>query len=333
MSATAENLAMTDKIPGLETFIDHPSGYFTLSDRNRHFQMNGIPGFIAYREYGRHYVIFGGVNAPEDKQAELLQAFIAEAEVHKRNIVAVQVRESQVHLFRNIGATVNQLGSSFCVDLVGYTFAGTRKMRLRNKIKRAEKAGLKVLEVGKGLPRDESTFARLNQVSDKWLAAKGKKELDFMIGELGCASDTERRIFVVQDKKGEFIAFITYVPVWGGRPGYLHDLTRKLPDAPTGAMELCNARALEQMMEEGIKYLHFGFTPFIVDEVEPEGGQGFIAWLVRLLYRHGSVVYPAKTQSEYKVKWGTDIIEREYIAARPFSLRCAFDLLRLTRSI
>jgi hypothetical protein len=33
------------------------------------------------------------------------------------------------------------------------------------------------------------------------------------------------------------------------------------------------------------------------------------------------------------MKWGTDVIEREYVAARPISLRAVFDLLLLTRSV
>ena len=34
-----------------------------------------------------------------------------------------------------------------------------------------------------------------------------------------------------------------------------------------------------------------------------------------------------------RLKWGTDVIEREYVAARPISLRAVFDLLLLTRSV
>jgi hypothetical protein len=33
------------------------------------------------------------------------------------------------------------------------------------------------------------------------------------------------------------------------------------------------------------------------------------------------------------MKWGTDVMEREYVAARPISFRAVFDLLLLTRSI
>src|SRR5205807_151956 len=80
-----------------------------------------------------------------------------------------------------------------------FTVPGARRMKLRNKIKRARSLGLKVLEVGAQLPADETTFSRLSAISGQWLKAKRKKELDFMIGELGEPGDADRRIFAALD--------------------------------------------------------------------------------------------------------------------------------------
>ena len=127
--------------------------------------------------------------------------------------------------------------------------------------------------------------------------------------------------------------FITYVPVWGRTPGHLHDLTRRLPMAPAGTMELCNAHAIERMTASGVEYLHFGFTPFITDEAELPGANKLASWLVRQLRRYGGPLYPAESQARYKLKWAPDVVERECLAARPFSLRGILDLMILTRSI
>jgi lysylphosphatidylglycerol synthetase-like protein (DUF2156 family) len=206
-------------------------------------------------------------------------------------------------------------------------------MQLRNKIRRARKAGLRIVEVGRDVPRDERTYAQLDAISTAWLAAKRRHELNFMIGELGGVEEQSRRIFIALERCDRAVGFITYVPAWGTRPGYLHDLTRRLPAAPPGAMELCNAHAIEQMVAEGVEYLHFGFTPFIVEGAELPGASRWAARAVRALYRYGAPIYPAASQARYKLKWGPDIVEREYIAARPLSLRGVVDLLRLTRSI
>jgi lysylphosphatidylglycerol synthetase-like protein (DUF2156 family) len=295
--------------------------------------MDSVPGFIAYREQGRHLVAFGGVHAPESSWDTLLDGFFAEAIRRRRRVLVVQLREPQVRLFLARRATVNQLGSSFGLSLRHYSFSGIHKMKLRNKLQRARKAGLRVVEIGCEVPRDETTFAQLRAISVQWLAAKGKKELDFMIGEIGEPGDVMRRIFMVLDSSDRAVGFITYVPVGGGRPGYLHDLTRRLPQAPVGAMELCNSYAMERMIAEGVEFLHLGFTPFIVEGSEFPGASPVMAWLARMLRRYGQCIYPAESQASYKRKWDPDIVEREYIAARPLSLRAVIDLLLLTRSL
>jgi lysylphosphatidylglycerol synthetase-like protein (DUF2156 family) len=324
----------------LATVIDHPSGFLALNAKNLVFTADGLPGLISYRCHGRHAVIFGGVHAPVDARARLLDAFLAMTAASYLSVLAVQIRDPQVALFRARGFTVNQLGASFGMPLADYTLDGGKKEKLRNKIKRAVRAGLTVVEVGDGMPRDAATQATLDEISRAWLGAKHAKELDFMIGEVGSVTgehgreiDSLRRIFVVRDADARAVGFITYVPSWSARHGYLHDLTRKLPDAPTGAMELCNFHAIEKLKAEGVAHLHFGFTPFVADGPEPEGANRFMTWLVKMLRTHGAAIYPAESQASYKLKWGPTIVESEYIAGRPISLRAAFDLLMLTRSL
>jgi lysylphosphatidylglycerol synthetase-like protein (DUF2156 family) len=313
--------------------IDHPSGFLALTERNARFSLEGVPGFISYREQGRHLVALGGVHAPEEARAALLDGFITEATRRRRRVIAVQVRAAQTELFRSRGFTINRFGSTYGMDLRGFSLAGTRRMKLRNKIKRARAAGLRVLEVGRELVADAATFARLAAVSGSWLKAKRKKELDFMIGELGVPGDARRRIFVVEDGAGAMLGFITYVPAWGERPGWLHDLTRRVPTAPAGTMELCNAVAIERLKETGASFLHFGFTPFVLCGIEIPGASRLLAWALRMLGRYGRALYPAQSQVEYKLKWAPEIVEPEFVAARPLSLRAVLDLLVLTRSV
>jgi lysylphosphatidylglycerol synthetase-like protein (DUF2156 family) len=315
------------------SFVDHPSGYLALGPRNSVFEMPGTPGFIAYRETGGHLVSFGGVHAPEGDRGTLLDAFAAEARRRRRRVMAIQVREAQVPLFCSRGFTVNQFGTSYSLDLRAFSLGGTSKMQLRNKIKRAERAGLRVAEVGHGVPRNASMFTKLRDVSASWLAKKGKKELDFMIGELGEPDDVERRIFVALDSDDRVRAFITYVPSWGERPGYLHDLTRRCPDVPVGAMELCNSVAMATLRAEGTPFLHFGFTPFMLSGADAPTASRPIRWLVDKLRKYGRFVYPAETQAAYKSKWGAQIREPEYVAVRPLSLRALWDFLVVTRSV
>ncbi|HEY2106174.1 MAG TPA: DUF2156 domain-containing protein, partial [Candidatus Binataceae bacterium] len=272
--------------------IDHPSGFFALSARNQRFTTDGIAGFIAYREKGRHLFAFGGIHAGVPVQGELLDRFLDHARTRGRRVAVVQVRQSQTGLFLERGFTVNQFGTSFGLDLRRFSLRGTAKMQLRNKLSRARKAGARIVEVGVEVPRDASTFARLSAVSEQWLRGKGK-ELDFMIGEIGDQKESRRRIFMAVDGLDRALAFITYVPAWGQAPGYLHDLTRRLGCAPAGTMELCNAFAIERMTAEGAPFLHFGFTPFITGATELPGASQAAAWAIQQLRKYGGFVYPA----------------------------------------
>ena len=315
-------------------WIDHPSGFLAIAPGNEEFSLPSTSGFISYREKGGHLVIFGGVHAPESDRRELLEGFIESATRRKRRVIALQVRASQTKLFTELGFTVNRFGSTYALRLRGFSMAGGKRMKLRQKVQRATRLGVRVLEVGVEIARDDATYTRLSDISTAWLTDKGKKELDFMIGQLGGPSDRERRIFIAVTESGTWSAFITYVPVRGERPGYLHDLTRRRSDAPPGTMELINATAIQRMSSEDAEFLHFGFTPFIFQDKEELPQASRIAgWALAMLGKHGRALYPAVDQIRYKLKWAPEVAETEWIAFRPLSIRGVLDVLLLTRSI
>ena len=159
----------------LKEVLEHPSGYLALSDRNQKFAVKGLDGFIAYRPQGQHLCMFGGVHAAEPVASELLDRFIGYARSTGKRVAAVQVRAGQAELFSERGFTVNQMGSTYAVSLAGYSFAGGKKLKLRNKINRAKKQGLRVVEMGKDVPASPEWFAQLDTISASWLAEKGKR--------------------------------------------------------------------------------------------------------------------------------------------------------------
>ncbi len=71
----------------------------------------------------------------------------------------------------------------------------------------------------------------------------------------------------------------------------------------------------------------------MIDREESKAGSWWINRMIQLLRKYGSKVYPADSQAAYKQKWGTDVMEREYVAIQPFGFRAVYDLLNLTRSI
>ncbi len=314
-------------------YINHPSGFLACSPLNQQFRIPGRDGFVSFRDQGKHRIAFGGVHSPAHDSVQLLTAFLNDARMAARRVLFVQVPHHQVKLFEAQGATVNRLGSTFVLRLDGYTLKGTAKIALRNKIHRAERAGLCAVEMGRDCETSAALNAQIQSISDEWLQGKRKKELAFMVGVASDAHDHYRRTFVALDQEGNARAFVTYVPAWGAQPGYLHDLSRRRLDAPPGAMELINAFAIARLQQEGVGHLHFGFTPFVMTGEEPTSASRIMSRLSAFLYQHGRLIYPAQSQADYKRKWGADLIFPEYLAGFPLSASAVFALLRLTRAL
>ena len=112
------------------------------------------------------------------------------------------------------------------------------------------------------------------------------------------------------------MGYISYSPVYGSRVGWMHDLSRRQPDVPPGVMEAINKTAIDTFQAEGVRWLHFGFTPFTglaADQQFPGYGRAF-HWFMEQLFEHGAEVYPAQTQLAYKEKWAPSVVLPEYVA-------------------
>ncbi|WNV85249.1 DUF2156 domain-containing protein [Umezawaea sp. Da 62-37] len=316
----------------LERFADNPSAFLALNSGNEYFTCADVDGVVCYRPHGRRWIQFGGPFADADSRKELQSEFIAHAHSNGRRVVGVQLQRSDAELFAELGLTVNQIGASYAVDLADFTLRGKRFVRLRNKISRAMREGLEISDVDAGQVADD-----IDNIDSRWLRQKGRhtKELKFLIGEIGGSWQPLRKLFVGRID-GNPIGYISYAPVYGSRPGWLHDLSRRLPDCPPGVMEAINFHAIEHMRSLGAPWLHFGFTPFtsLDDSYQLSTASRTAARIVRLLADRGDSVYPAKSQLEYKLKWNPTTVLPEYFAFDGgISPRSLWSLARVTNIV
>ncbi|PRY39883.1 bifunctional lysylphosphatidylglycerol flippase/synthetase MprF [Umezawaea tangerina] len=318
-------------LASLREHSDHPSAFLGYNQATRHFRSDRVPGTIAYRLSRRHVVQLCGPLTAREHRPALLADFRAWAKGERRRICAVQLSRQDAELYAAEGFAVNQLGRTYSVDLERFTMRGGPLAKVRQNIARAKRDGVTVEE---SAGRDDL----LATIDARWLRAKGwhVKELDFMIGERGGRGAEHRRIFVasVADRP---VAYISYSPAFGGRPGWLYDLTRRDPDAPVGTIELVNVTALQRFQEEGAGWLHLGHTPFAgldpVNEV-PGAASGVVTRVADLIARRGKAIYPSRTQEAFKRKWAPHVVEPEYVAFEDgVSLPALWNLLRLTRAI
>ena len=335
-AAPAEPRTTTEQAAGiLARHAENPSAFLALNDATERFTTPGIDGLVAYRLAGRRTVVqLGGAFADPADQPALLDSFVEFASARRRRVVAVQLMRPDAELYAGHGFTVNQFGADYARALPEFNLRGKKHMQLRNKVSRARRAGVSVVEEHLGSPVLE---AGLRDVDQAWLRSKGRhtKELRFMVGERGGAAQHLRRLFVARDEAGRVTAYVSFSPAYGSRSGWLHDLSRRRPDAPPGVLELIVVTAVEAFQAEGAQFLHFGLTPFtsLMPEHEVAGASPMTGRILRLLAAHGSAIYPASDQLAYKEKWGLDVVEPEYVAFQGrLTARAVWDLLRLTNA-
>jgi len=316
----------------LARYADNPSAFLALNSGNEYFTAPSADGFVCYRPHGRRWIQFGGPFADDAGRKDLQAAFIDHAHSLGRRVVGVQLQRRDAEVFASLGLTVNQVGASYAVELAGFNLRGKRFVRLRNKISRALRAGLEIEEADAG-----QVAADIADIDARWLRQKGRhvKELAFLVGEIGGTWQPMRKLFLGRID-GRPIAYISYVPVYGSRPGWLHDLSRRLPDCPPGIMEAINAHAIEHVRALNSPWLHFGFTPFtsLDRSCELPTASRAAARICKFLAEHGDSVYPARSQLDYKLKWYPSMVLPEYFAFDGgISARSLWSLARVTNIV
>ena len=304
------------------TQAENPSAFLAVNEGNTTFTVPGLDGAIVFRRVGRYAVQFGGPFAAREHYDELLGRFLDQIHGEGLRLVGVQLQRADAEAYARRGLTVNQIGASWAVRIPELTLRGTRFMQLRNKISRALRNGLVVTEV----PATDWAEA-LAGIDEVWLASKGEhaRPLEFLVGQVGGPVQPLRRLFLGRID-GKPVGYISYSPVYGARACWMHDLSRRIPDNSPGLMEAINAHALEQFRQEGVEWLHFGFTPFtgLDQEHEIEGHSPGFQWLMHFLWDQGAALYPAQTQLAYKKKWAADVCIPEYVAFEQHASLAAF---------
>ncbi|MFE7384480.1 DUF2156 domain-containing protein [Streptomyces zhihengii] len=310
MPATTADTSVLEAIR-THTLSENASAFLALNSGNSTFTVPGADGVVVYRRTGGFAVQFGGPFAAPDAYETLLDGFRGYVKDEGLELVGVQLQRADAERYAARGFTVNQVGASWAVRLPEFSLRGTRFMQLRNKISRAHRNGLVIKEV-----TADDWQGAIAAIDEAWLGSKGgAQQLEFLVGQIGGDPQTHRRLFAgtIDDVP---VAYISYSPVYGERAGWMHDLSRRVPEGSPGLMEAINAHAIEVFRAEGVEWLHFGFTPFTgLDAGHELGGHSpAFQWLMHALWAEGAALYPAQTQLSYKQKWAPDELIPEYVA-------------------
>ncbi len=319
----------------------HHLSILAANPENQIFNNKAGDAYISYREQGKYLFTIGGVicqqGASEQFKTEVLNEFQSFAKQKRRRVIALHFSEDEQAFYKQQNYAINQLGSCYSIDLKNYTMAGRKMSQLRNKISKAQRKGVEVVEL-KSDAELEQYRERLNDIDRQWLNKKAAKALNFMVTDRQVLSlnDDQHRLYIALLDE-QVIAYVLYSRSYGKSTGWFHNLSRHAKDAPMGTMQMINGFAITQFQEDDAGYLHFGFTPMadLQQDLELDGFYSkTFKRLTHFLQKHGDAIYPAKGQRQYKMSWRPQILSPDYIAIQGgFRISALWAFLKITNSI
>lgn len=246
----------------------NPSSYLTLEDDKQLFFSNLTEGVIAYGIVGSVIVVNGDPICPPASFNQLLTEF--QLFCHAGNYQCIFLSTTQAFLenYTALGFSHVKCGEEARFTLQELSLAGGKSAKLRANINHANKAGLTTFEYKPLTEKNLQVEQEIEDVSNAWLAGKHNSQLAFTIGGIGLDDPLDRRYFYARNPEGQMVAFNVYLP-FGGMAGYMADVTRRRPDAPSGVTEKIIYDAFMVFKEEGLLWGSMGLAP--LSNIHEEG--------------------------------------------------------------
>lgn len=285
--------------------------YLTLElDKNYFFGANA-EGFIAYKIIDNIMVCMGNPICEEDSLDVLFQEFITFSKEKRYKVCFCSISEEFSIFLSERGFSVSKYGEEALIDLDAYELKGSKTSKLRQKLKRAEKLGITVIEYNPKEHRDYKLENKIVHISDEWLAKK-KGKLEFGLGELNLDKPLGRRYFIAIDQNEDLHAILVFSPFDYGQ-GYFLDVMRRRFDSIPGVMEKSVIDAAMKMKGEGKKMVSLGIAPLAGIEIN-EDNCTLLERGMHFVFKNVNQGYDFKALYDYKRKFAPTIWKPRYIA-------------------
>ena len=280
--------------------------------------------FLMFQVQGHSWIVMGDPVGDPAECADLLWQIREMADAAQGRLLIYQLSLDSLPFAIDLGLSVVKYGEEARVELSRFTLEGPDARPLRHAVRRAEREGasfeiVPAAQVGALLPE-------LQAVSDRWLAAKGRRELAFSVGHFDPAY-MQRFDCAVVRRDGRIVAFAN---IWSTANGneLSVDLMRQDVDAPYGVMDFMFCRLMLWGKDRGYRWFTLGVAPLAGLEARRLSSLWVKAGA--LMFRHGGGFYGFQGLRAYKAKFGP-VWEPRFIAGpQGLSLgRAMMDLQRL----
>ena len=277
--------SLDERVARLQAFGSNSLSFSIFQHGMEFFDARDL-GFVAYKkQWGTRFVLSEPV-CRESAKGELIDRFLT---VHP-NAVFVQISETTTRaLHEQHGFYGAQLGIETDIELATWTIRGKKKQVLRTALNHARRQGITIRE-GHGDPQEDA-------LTREWLRTRkaNHSEIGFLIRpkELDCTEGV-RRFYAYQGTR--LIGFIFFDPVYENHRliGYVPNISRFCRDFKQGIFYCLMVHAIQTFTAEGIRNLHLGLSPAVVDDTPKEFESAILKKLIRFTYAHGNGLYNFK---------------------------------------
>ncbi len=263
---------------------------------------------VAYRVVGRQALALGDPFGDPAAAPEAIRAFGTLCRRHGWKPVWYQTTAENLDTYCQAGLKSVKAGEDAQIALSDFSLAGKKYVKLRNDLRRIEKAGITLEVYGPDAPPSAECIAEMDSISRGWRKAHGANEGWFAMGGFDPASElfARSRCFVARDTgTGRMAAFTTFVPIFGVNhvDGWTLDLMRRQADSVHGVMDFLIVSAAAQFASEGAKTLSLGLSPLAGDDDPKEAAA--TSSIRRFLYTRLNRAYNFQGLHTFKGKFAT----------------------------
>jgi len=315
--------------------------WFALDDDADYFFSRNERAVVAYRFESDVVLAIGDPVGPAEELGPLLAEFAEFCRRHDWPFAFFQARPESLRLYESLGWRALHIGEDPVLWTNRFTLDGPAVSQVRRAVRKAEAAGLTVVqspagqdpfEPGAGPP----AFAEeLRAVSDDWLRDRHGGEKGFCMGRFDPQRLRDVWLLAAWNPAARRVeAFTTWVPI-PARLGWALDLGRRRHDGAPGAMDLLVVRAVQAARERGDAMLSLSLSALAMVQGEracddvPPAGNAASERARAFLIQHLAGFYDFKGLFRWKRRFDPAFEDRYLVYPAAFALpRVALALIR-----
>jgi phosphatidylglycerol lysyltransferase len=255
--------------------------YLAIDADRQQFWSSSGEGVVAYVQRGRYLHIAGGLLAPDEHKAALLEELLAFADSRGGLPTFYNIADEDLPLFARQRFQITKWGEEGLVDLENCTFEGKAFEWVRRQTNYCQRQGLEFSEaVRKGLTDDQwnALAAELAELAPAPLARKPQTgEIRFLEGRFDPARWGRKRLFLARGVSGSLEGFLVCNPARGG-DRWVFETYRHRPGGIRGTITFLMHRALELLQAEGVREVSMCLIPGLHCRQAMPGDSPLVRW-------------------------------------------------------